>query len=294
MSDIGLESVLRRDRLVTAVALAVIVILAWAYVIWFASSMSMPMPPAAPAASTDTGMSMDMDMPMKMDMPGMDMGTPSPDVVGTPAIAPWSVPEFAFVASMWIAMMVGMMTPSAAPMILLYARVGRSAAAQGKPFASAAWFAGGYLLVWAIFAVAATGAQWLLEQALLISPMMGPASRLVGGIILVVAGLYQLTPLKDACLGQCRAPLSFIQQHGGFQRTAAGSLRLGVQHGLYCIGCCWALMALLFVGGVMNPLWIAGIVVLVLVEKLVPAARWVPRAAGVALALSGIWLLATP
>jgi predicted metal-binding membrane protein len=198
-----------------------------------------------------------MDMP-GMDMPGMDIGSRSGEIAGTPAIAPWSAPEFAFVASMWIAMMIGMMTPSAAPMILLYARVSRSAAAEGKPFASAAWFAGGYLLAWSAFAIAATGAQWLLEQALLIGPMMGAASRLAGGVILLVAGLYQWTPLKDACLGQCRAPLSFIQQHGGFQREATGSLRLGIQHGLYCIGCCWALMALLFVGGVMNPLWIAG------------------------------------
>jgi predicted metal-binding membrane protein len=286
MSDIGLESVLRRDRLVTAVALGAIVLLAWAYVAWFAASMAMPT--SVPPVTPDTGMSMDMDMP------GMDMGTPSTPVAGAPAIAPWSAPEFAFVASMWVAMMVGMMTPSAAPMILLYARVGRSAAAQGKPFASTSWFAGGYLLAWAVFAIAATGAQWLLEQALLIAPMMGPASRLVGGIILVVAGLYQWTPLKDACLGQCRAPLDFIQQHGGFQRTATGSLRLGLRHGLYCIGCCWALMALLFVGGVMNPLWIAGIVLLVLIEKLVPAARWVPRAAGVVLLASGIWLLVIP
>ena len=284
MSDVGLEGVLRRDRRVTAVALGVIVLLAWAYVAWFAASMSMSMPAAAPSA--DAGMS--------MDMPGMDMGGSSPEVAGAPAIAPWSAPEFAFVASMWIAMMVGMMTPSAAPMILLYARVGRSAAAQGKPFASSAWFASGYLLAWAAFAVAATAAQWLLEQALLIAPMMGPASRLVGGIILIIAGVYQWTPLKDACLGQCRAPLDFIQQHGGFQRTAAGSLRLGLQHGIYCIGCCWALMALLFVGGVMNPLWIAGIVVLVLIEKLFPAARWVPRAAGVAFIVTGIWLVATP
>ena len=284
MSDVGLEGVLRRDRRVTAVALGVIVLLAWAYVAWFVASMSMSMPAAAPGA--DTGMS--------MDMPGMDMGSPSPEVAGAPAIAAWSAPEFAFVASMWIAMMIGMMTPSAAPMILLYARVGRSAAAQGKPFASSAWFAGGYLLAWAAFAIAATAAQWLLEQALLIAPMMGPASRLVGGIILIIAGLYQWTPLKDACLGQCRAPLDFIQQHGGFQRTAAGSLRLGLQHGIYCIGCCWALMALLFVGGVMNPLWIAGIVVLVLIEKLFPAARWVPRAAGVAFIVTGIWLVATP
>ena len=191
-------------------------------------------------------------------------------------------------------MMIGMMTPSAAPMILLYARVGRSASAQGKPFASAAWFAGGYLLAWSVFAVAATGAQWLLEQALLIGPMMGPATRVVGGIILIVAGLYQWTRLKDTCLAQCRAPLDFIQQHGGFQRTAAGSLRLGIQHGLYCIGCCWALMALLFVGGVMNPLWIAGIIALVLVEKLVPAARWLPRTAGIVLVAAGVWFLVTP
>jgi predicted metal-binding membrane protein len=294
MSDIGLEGVLRRDRFVTAVALAVIVLLAWAYVVWFAASMSMPMPPAAPAASPDASM----DMP-GMDMAGMDMGKdpvdePSAAVVGTPAIAPWSGPEFAFVASMWIAMMIGMMTPSAAPMILLYARVGRSAAAQGKPFASAAWFASGYLLAWSAFAVAATGAQWLLEQALLIAPMMGPASPLAGGLILIVAGVYQWTPLKDACLGQCRAPLTFIQQHGGFQREAAASLRLGIQHGLYCIGCCWALMALLFVGGVMNPLWIAGIVALVLVEKLVPTAPWVSKAAGVALATAGVLMIALP
>lgn len=203
----------------------------------------------------------------------------------------WSIPEFAFVASMWMAMMVGMMTPSAAPMILLYARVGRSAAAQGKPFASSAWFAGGYLLAWSAFAVAATGAQWLLEQALLIGPMMGAASRAVGGIILIVAGLYQWTPLKDACLGQCRAPLDFIQQHGGFQRKAAGSLRLGIQHGFYCIGCCWALMALLFVGGVMSPLWI---VVLVLIEKLIPATRWVPKTAGVALTAAGVLIIVFP
>jgi predicted metal-binding membrane protein len=289
MTDLGLESVLRRDRLITVGALGVIVVLAWAYVVWFASSMQMPVPGVTPEG---TGMAMDMPG-MKMDMPGMDMTVPEQEVAGSPAIAPWSAPDFAFVASMWIAMMIGMMTPSAAPMILLYARVARGAAAQGKPFASAAWFAGGYLLAWSGFAVTATVAQWMLEQALLIGPMMGAASRLVGGTILIIAGLYQWTPLKDTCLAQCRAPLDFVQQHGGFQRTARGSLRLGIQHGLYCIGCCWALMALLFVGGVMNPLWIAGIVLLVLVEKLVPAARWLPRTAGVAFIAVGLWFLAT-
>ena len=284
MSDIGLDGILRRDRLVTAVALAVLVALAWVYVIWFASGMS-----AMPAPNAGTGM----DMPgMDMPMAGMDMVEPS-STAATPAIALWSAFEFGVLASMWITMMIGMMTPSAAPMILLYARVGRSAVTQGKPFASTAWFAGGYLIAWAAFAVLATGAQWLLAEAALLSPMMSTTSRTLGGIILIVAGLYQWTPLKDTCLGACRAPLSFIQQHGGFQRHAAGAIRLGIQHGLYCIGCCWALMALLFVGGVMNPLWIAGIAALVLVEKLTPGAQWVPRVAGVALAAAGIWMAVT-
>ncbi len=121
---------------------------------------------------------------------------------------------------------------------------------------------------------------------------MQTTNRYLGGGILVAAGIYQFTPLKNACLGQCRAPLTFIQQHGGFRRDAAGSLQLGFTHGLYCIGCCWALMVLLFVGGVMNPVWIAGIVALVLVEKLVPAARWVPQLAGLALLVAGIWVIA--
>lgn len=288
MSDVGLEGVLRRDRLVTAVALAVVVILAWAYVLWFATSMSMSS--AAPETGSDTGMTMEMDMDVDTGAEPVDRSPPM-DMVMSPALAPWSISDLIFVASMWIAMMVGMMTPSAAPMILLYARVGQSAAAQGKPFASTAWFAGGYLLAWAAFAIVATGAQWLLEQTALLGPTMSTTSRILGGIILIVAGLYQWTPLKDACLGQCRAPLTFIQQHGGFKRDAIGSIQLGLRHGLYCIGCCWALMALLFVGGVMNPLWIAGIAVLVLLEKLVPAAQWLPRIAGVAFVLAGVWIL---
>lgn len=274
MTDIGLESVLRRDRLLTGLALAVVVAIAWAYFLWFASLMG---PPEAPG----------MDMRMPMDMPGMD-------TMASPALAPWAVVDVAFVATMWIAMMIGMMTPSVAPMILLYARVGRKAEADGNPIASSAWFAGGYLAAWVGFALLATGAQVALEQAALLNPMTATTSRVLGGIVLIVAGVYQWTPLKDACLGQCRAPLAFIQQHGGFRRDIAGSLSLGFRHGLYCVGCCWALMALLFVGGVMNPLWIAGIVALVLVEKLVPVARWIPRVAGVALVAAGVWVIATP
>jgi predicted metal-binding membrane protein len=193
--------------------------------------------------------------------------------------------------AMWAVMMVGMMTPSAAPMILIHARVGRQAASEGKPFASTGWFAGGYLLVWSAFALAATVAQWGLESLALLTPMMASASAVLGGVVLVAAGLYQWTPLKDACLSQCQSPLAFIQRAGGFKRDMAGALRLGLRHGAYCVGCCWALMALLFVGGVMNVLWIAAISIFVLLEKIVPAGRLVSRVAGAGFVTAGVWLL---
>jgi predicted metal-binding membrane protein len=196
--------------------------------------------------------------------------------------------------AMWAVMMVGMMTPSAAPMILLYARVGRQAAAQQKPLAATGWFAGGYLLAWTAFSIVATLGQWGLERAAMLTPMMTGASGVFGGIVLIAAGLYQWTPWKDACLRHCRAPLHFIQQHGGFKRDAWGSLAVGFHHGLYCIGCCWALMALLFVGGVMNLLWIAAIMVFVLAEKVVPGGRLLTRLAGAGFVAAGAWLLVAP
>ena len=207
-------------------------------------------------------------------MPGMNMMTPS------------------LTFAMWAIMMVGMMTPSAAPMILIYARVARDAAVRGQPFASAGWFAGGYLLSWTVFALIAAAGQGLLERAALLTPAMSLASRQIGGAILIVAAVYQWTPLKDSCLSQCRNPLIFIQQHGGFSRTVSGSLKLGFQHGVYCIGCCWTLMTLLFVVGVMNFLWIAGLAILVLLEKAVPPGRLIGRIASFGFAAFGLWLLA--
>jgi predicted metal-binding membrane protein len=192
---------------------------------------------------------------------------------------------------MWAMMMAGMMLPSVAPAVLLYARVGRQAAAGNKPFAPTGWFVGGYLLAWAAFALAATAAQWALTQFLLLNPMMASASDTLGGLLLIAAGLYQWTPSKEKCLASCQSPLSFIQRHGGFRRDATGSLRLGAKHGLYCIGCCWVLMALLFVGGVMNVLWIAALTMLVLAEKLLPAGRAVARIAGLGFAAAGFWML---
>jgi predicted metal-binding membrane protein len=269
MSAGALEFVLRRDRAVIAAALVVLTALAWAYLLWLADDMAMG----------------------GMDMTGFRM-IPAGMGLMMPASAPWQSIEFAFVFAMWVVMMIGMMTPSATPMVLLYARVGRQAAMQGKPFAASGWFLGGYLVAWAVFALAATVAQWALERVALLTPMMESANDIFGGLVLIGAGLYQWTPMKEVCLRQCQAPWLFIQQHGGFRPDARGSAGLGIRHAAYCVGCCWALMALLFVGGVMNALWIAGIAIFVLLEKVIPAGRAIARVAGAGFVVAGAWLLA--
>jgi predicted metal-binding membrane protein len=269
--DVGLATLLRRDRLVVAAALIVVTLLAWAYLLWLSAQM---------AAEGTTGMA---------DMPGMDMSS----MVGavTPSIRAWSPADFAFIFAMWAVMMVGMMTPSVAPMVLLYAGVGRKAAKSGTPFASTGWFFAGYLAVWTAFSALATFAQWALTSLALLTPMMAASSATLGGIVLVAVGLYQWTPLKETCLRSCQAPLAFLVAHGGFRGEPLGALRLGIAHGGYCLGCCFALMALLFVGGIMNVLWIAGLTILVLVEKIVPAGRLIPRISGALISAAGIWLL---
>ena len=186
-----------------------------------------------------------------MAMDGMDMTDyrmiPAGQALMMPASSPWQPIEFAYVLAMWVVMMIGMMTPSAAPIILVYARVGRQAS-ESRPFASTAWFAGGYLLVWIAFSLAATSAQWGLERAALLTPMMASGSKIVAAILLILAGLYQWTPLKDVCLSQCQAPLGFILSRGGFQGDATGSLTLGFRHGAIAV----AALMVLFLLGVMN------------------------------------------
>src|SRR6516225_8840034 len=180
MATAALETVLRRDRIVVAAALVGLAALAWAYVLWLAADM---------------------------DMGGMDMSDfrmiPAGMGIMAPALSPWSGMEFGFVFAMWIVMMVGMMTPSAAPMILIYARVGRSAVTQGTPFAAAGWFVAGYLLVWSGFSLAATAAQWALERCTLLDSRMAGSSRILGAIVLVAAGIYQWSSLKNRCLKEC-------------------------------------------------------------------------------------------
>jgi predicted metal-binding membrane protein len=254
MAGSALESALRRDRWLVGAALVLVAVLALGYTYWLAT--------------------------------GFDMsGMMSPEYV------PWSQGYFLFMLAMWVVMMIGMMTPSVAPTILLYAEFARRSASRGHVFASAAWFAAGYLLTWSLFALAATLLQWLLESWALVTPMMAGTSRTLGGWTLIAAGVYQWLPVKQACLSHCRSPLSFIQRQGGFRPGARAAVLLGLKHGGYCIGCCWMLMFLLFAFGVMNLRWIAGLMVFVLLEKLAPRADWFSRIAGLAAVAAGIRLM---
>jgi predicted metal-binding membrane protein len=255
MDGTALASALGRDRWIIVAALVAISLIALGYTFWLAT--------------------------------GFDMSE-----MMAPEFQPWSGPHFGFMLAMWIVMMVGMMTPSVAPMILLYGAIARQNAGR-HAFAPPAWFLSGYLLAWSAFGAMATLSQWLLERAAVVAPMMAGAGRIPGGILLIAAGIYQWLPLKQACLASCRAPLAFVQRHGGFQPSARGALRLGVLHGFYCVGCCWALMALLFAFGVMNLRWIAALMVLTLIEKLAPAAKAVARGLGVAAVVAGILLVTT-
>ena len=206
-------------------------------------------------------------------------------------IRPWESADFLFAFLMWAIMMVGMMVPSAIPMTLVYAAVARKAARQGTVVPPTFVFVSGYVAMWTLFSVAATLAQWGLDRAALLSPMLVTTSPAMGAGLLIAGGVYQLTPFKQACLRHCRSPAHFIS--GGWRQGASGALRMGVAHGAYCLGCCWLLMGLLFVGGVMNLLWIAVIAVFVLVEKVFPHPTWPARIGGAAMIVAGLALLAT-
>lgn len=253
----------RRERLVLFAALALLTLLAWVYLFRISAHMAVP----------------------GMAMPGMG------GMATTPAAPAWSAADFALAWIMWSVMMVGMMTPSAAPMLLTHVLVARDAARRGRRFASTAWFGAGYLLAWAGFSLFAAAAQGGLQRVGWLTPMLAPARPALAAIVLIAAGVYQFTSLKAACLTHCRAPMQFLQHHGGFRAGAAGSLALGVRHGLYCVGCCWALMALLFAVGVMNLIWVAAIAAFVLIEKVSPAGPTLARLGGLACAAWGLALL---
>ena len=250
-----LEAALRRDRAVVAAGLLGLVALAWAYVV---------------------------DIAMPAGRAGMAMPMPSSRM--------WSVEELCWLIVMWAIMMIAMMIPSAAPAILLFANVSHRRRAHAVPAVSAGWFTLGYLLAWTAFAVVAATAQWVLHGAALLSPAMTSVSPLLGGVLLIAAGVYQWLPLKGACLSHCRSPLGLFAAE--WREGQAGALAMGLRHGTHCVGCCWLLMGLLFVAGVMNLLWIAAIAGFVLVEKVVPGGRIVGRVAGAALVAWGLLTLA--
>jgi len=212
-------------------------------------------------------------------MPGMEMGE----------LHPWCALDFALMFAMWSVMMVGMMLPAATPMALIYAQVARRAAREGSVLPPTAVFVAGYLAAWTLFSAGATAAQWALERAALLSPMLVSNSPRLGAGLLIAAGAYQFTSWKGACLSHCRDPVFFFAQN--FRPGVRGAMRLGFRYGGYCLGCCWLLMGLLFVGGVMNLLWIALLSVFALAEKVIPLGAWGGRVAGIAMIGCGVWLL---
>lgn len=216
---------------------------------------------------------------------------PSPsEAMSMPAPMIWSATDFAYMLVMWTVMMVAMMLPSATPAVLLFSRVREHRVAHGRAYASTAAFVAGYLLTWLAFSVLATIANWVLHTGGALSSMMGQVGRSAGGLMLVAAGAFQWTPLKQACLVHCRTPLGFLTQH--WREGNTGALVMGLHHGAYCLGCCWMLMALLFVLGVMNLVWVAVLTLVVLIEKLLPRGALLSRTLGVALMIWGGWLLA--
>jgi predicted metal-binding membrane protein len=244
---------LRQDRAVVLGGLAGVSVLAWAYTAEMATRMAQP---------------------LDMVMPAMHRAGPS---------------ELVMLFTMWLVMMAAMMVPSAAPVILLFANLNRRRRERRSPAVPTSVFLLGYLLVWSAYSLLAAGAQLALREAALLSPTMAAASPLVGGGLLLAAGLYQWTPLKRACLAHCRSPLHFLSTE--WREGPAGALRMGLRHGTYCVGCCWLLMALLFVAGVMNLLWVAAIAAFVLLEKVVPAGGWIGRVAGAVLVAWGAWVI---
>jgi predicted metal-binding membrane protein len=245
------ERLLIRDRWITGAALTVTALLCWAWIV-----------------------------PMSRDMYGDMSGASAWMMRDT-----WDAPHLALLFAMWFTMMAGMMLPSAAPVVLLYAMVVRKDAAGGSPLARVHVFLAGYLLCWGAFSAAATALQRLLAHLLWLSPMMEPASRWFAAATLIAAGLYQFTPLKRSCLTQCRAPAVFISRN--WRPGIQGALRMGMLHGLECVGCCWVLMLLLFAGGVMRLMCIAALTALVLVEKLAPWGERSAQIIGAALIAAG-------
>ena len=202
---------------------------------------------------------------------------------------PWGWADFGLMLAMWAAMMVGMMLPSAAPTILVFSAFTRRQRQNGQVMAPTSAFLAGYIIVWSAFSIGATLLQWGLESAAVMSPMMVATSRLLGSGLLLAAGLYQFTAFKRSCLGHCRSPLDFVARN--FRPGTGGALRMGIEHGAFCVGCCWVLMGLLFFAGVMNLVAVAAIAAFVLLEKVTPYGALIRRVSGFLFVVAGLVVL---
>lgn len=255
-----LEALLRRDRLLVGLCLLTATGLAGWYIL------------------SGAGMSMS----------ALQMSAPMRQMGATPYTA-WTAAYALTMFLMWWVMMIAMMLPSATPTILLAAALNRRSNATSAPYGSTALFCFGYLLAWALFSVVAVAAQWWLEYRGLLSMHMETLPSVLTGALLMAAGAWQFTPLKSACLRHCRTPTDFLVQHR--RPGSLGALQMGVHHGVYCLGCCWFLMVLLFVGGVMNLYWIIGLAAFVFAEKVLGWGPTLGRVTGLALLAAGALVL---
>lgn len=254
-----LETVLQKDRFIIVCGLLFLCLLAWMYVFYLYRQMDI-----------------------------MDM---SAAFFAMPMTPQWSALDFILIFLMWIVMMIAMMTPSVAPLILIFAMVNRKRKQQQNPFVPAGFLITGYFFAWAIFSFAATVLQWTMQQVAIMNPYMTITNKITGGIILIAAGIFQFSPLKTKCLNHCQTPLEFIHRH--WKEGIKGALFMGLKNGWYCLGCCWILMLLLFISGIMNVLWIAVITAFVLIEKTLHNSKWISILAGVFLIIYGIIVLAS-
>lgn len=252
--SLSLDQLIRRDRTVVALGLLGIVALSWAYMIHLAREMAA--------------------------MPDMALALPQ--------MKPWGPADLALTFLMWAVMMAAMMIPSAAPMILIFTTVNRKRQTDATPVVRTGLFLLGYIIVWTAYSLLATLLQWALRAGALTSGPAVVVTPWLGALLLLAAGVYQLTPLKNACLARCQSPLGFLLSE--WRQGGIGALMMGLRHGAFCVGCCWVLMVLLFVAGVMNLLWVAALAAFVLIEKVAPVGRALSWSTGAILIAWGGWL----
>lgn len=270
MAMMDTNAIVRRDRRVVVFGIVAVTALAWVYLALISIEMD-----------RDMAMGQDMEVVMK--------------AAAQPRLAPWTVIDSVLMFTMWAVMMVAMMLPSASPMIAMFAKVNRQRRTSGEsvdgdPVVSTWIFVTGYIVMWSGFSLLATILQWVLQNAGLLSPMMASTNTVFGGLMLIAAGAYQWSAWKQSCLNHCQTPLGFLMTR--WQDGGDGAFRMGLSHGAYCVGCCWMLMALLFVSGVMNLAWVAALAALILAEKLMPPGPWLSRITGTGLIVWGSWMIA--